>query len=269
MSEMTTHRRNWRHAGTGTLVSTLANQSLAAVPVAAVAVFAAIQSYSHIEALALAQHQSLADARMLPFSVDFLIVAGSVVVLAGYWLGWLGIVAGVMATLFANVESGLPFGPLSATVAAWPAVAFSVASFILERWLKRQSEPAAEATPETITEATAEATEEPAGEAAPVPSPTLPEESAEMPAEVALEVPPSVPEERPTQRPAKEPRPRAVRISEDAEAKRARAEYRKSLSQGQPFSDRALGAKFGRSRTWGANRIAEVEEGPALTAQAR
>lgn len=114
-------------------------QTLAAgVPVAAVAVVAGIVSFSHIEALALAQHQTIAQARLLPLAVDGLIAAGSVILLAGYWLGWLGVVAGVAATLFANIESGLPFGPLSATVAAWPAIAFSVASFILERWLKRQ-----------------------------------------------------------------------------------------------------------------------------------
>ena len=98
-------------------------------------------------------------------------------------------------------------------------------------------------------------------EAAAVVSPVAPEEPPEMPLEVAA----SVPEEKP----AKKPRPRVVRISEDPEAKRARAEYRKSVNQGRPLSERALGAKFGRSRTWGANRIAEVEEGPALTAQAR
>lgn len=110
----------------------------AAVPVAIVAVIAGVVSYGHIEALALSVHQTLAAARLLPFSVDFLIVAGSVIILAGYWLGWLGVASGVAATLFANVQSGLPYGPLSATVAAWPAVAFTVASFLLERWIKRQ-----------------------------------------------------------------------------------------------------------------------------------
>jgi hypothetical protein len=109
-----------------------------AVPVAAVAVIAGVVSFGHIEALALTEHQPLADARLLPLAVDGLIVAGSVILLAGYWLGWLGVVTGVAATLFANIESGLPWGPLAATVAAWPAVAFTVASFILERWLKRQ-----------------------------------------------------------------------------------------------------------------------------------
>jgi hypothetical protein len=109
---------------------------LAAVPVAAVAVIAGVQSFSHIEALALRAHQSVTDARLLPFSIDGLIVAGVIIVLAGYWLGWLSVVLGVAATVFSNVESGLPYGPLPATVAAWPAIAFSVASFVLERWLK-------------------------------------------------------------------------------------------------------------------------------------
>jgi len=120
-------------------------QSLAAaLPVAVVAAIAAIISYGHIETLALAVHQPIADARLLPFAVDFLIVAGSVILLAGYWLGWLCVVAGVSATLFANIESGLPHGALAAAVAAWPAVAFTVASFVLERWLLRHRVPGAE-----------------------------------------------------------------------------------------------------------------------------
>lgn len=111
----------------------------AAIPVAVVACIAAVISYGHIETLALSVHQPLAAARLLPFAVDFLIVAGSAILLAGYWLGWLCVISGVAATLFANVESGLPYGPLAATVAAWPAVAFTVASFVLERWLRRQA----------------------------------------------------------------------------------------------------------------------------------
>jgi hypothetical protein len=111
---------------------------LAAVPVAAVAVIAGVVSYSHIEALGLMTGQSLADARLLPLAVDGLIVAGSVILLAGSWLGWIGVALGVAGTLYANVMSGLPRGPLAATVAAWPALAFTVASFMLERWLKSQ-----------------------------------------------------------------------------------------------------------------------------------
>ena len=121
---------------------------LAALPVAAVAVIAGVVSYSHIEALGLATGQSVADARLLPLAVDGLIVAGSVILLAGSWLGWIGVALGVAGTLYANVMSGLPRGPLAATVAAWPALAFTVASFMLERWLASQAGAAPEAVPD-------------------------------------------------------------------------------------------------------------------------
>lgn len=114
----------------------------AALPVAAVAVVAGVVSYSHIIALGLRTGQSTADAHLLPLVVDGLIVAGSVILLAGSLLGWLGVVPGIDATVFANVASGLPHGPLAATVAAWPAAAFSLASFTLERWLKSRVRPA-------------------------------------------------------------------------------------------------------------------------------
>jgi hypothetical protein len=120
---------------------------LAALPVAAVAVIAGIVSFSHIEALGLRTGQTITDARLLPLAVDGLIVAGSVILLAGSWLGWIGVALGVAGTLYANVMSGLPRGPLAATVAAWPALAFTVASFMLERWLKSQVTAAAAGVP--------------------------------------------------------------------------------------------------------------------------
>lgn len=108
----------------------------AAVPALAVAGFAGVQSYSHIEQLAIRAAEPMIDARMLPLSLDGIIVAGVVIILAGSWLGWLCVAPGVAGTLFANLAWGLPHGHLSATVATWPAVAFSVVSFVLERWLK-------------------------------------------------------------------------------------------------------------------------------------
>ncbi len=51
-------------------------------------------------------------------------------------------------------------------------------------------------------------------------------------------------------------------IDRSAEAEAARKLYRKSKAQGAPLSDRKLAAEFGRSRTWGTNRISEVEESP-------
>src|SRR5581483_5416853 len=58
-------------------------------------------------------------------------------------LGWLGVALGVAATLFANLQFGLPHGALSAAVSTWPAVAFTVACFMLERWLRsrRRAQP--------------------------------------------------------------------------------------------------------------------------------
>ena len=125
---------------------------LAALPVAAVAVIAGVVSFSHIEALGLATGQTITDARLLPLAVDGLIVAGSVILLAGSRLGWIGVALGVAGTLYANVMSGLPRGPLAATVAAWPALAFTVASFMLERWLKAQVNAAPEAVPDVPAE---------------------------------------------------------------------------------------------------------------------
>lgn len=106
------------------------------VPALAVAAFAGIQSYSHIEQLAVRAAEPLTDARLLPLSLDGLIVAGVVIILAGSALGWLCVAPGVAGTLFANLAWGLPHGHLAATVATWPAVAFSVVSYVLERWLK-------------------------------------------------------------------------------------------------------------------------------------
>ena len=98
-------------------------------------------SYFHIVSLGLRTGQSPADAHLLPLAVDGLIVSGSVILLAGSWLGWLAVVPGVAATLFANLESGLPHGQLAAVVATWPAVAFTVSAAVLERWLAGQGRP--------------------------------------------------------------------------------------------------------------------------------
>ncbi len=51
-------------------------------------------------------------------------------------------------------------------------------------------------------------------------------------------------------------------IDRSADAEAARRLYRKSKAAGTPLSDRKLAAEFGRSRTWGASRIREVEESP-------
>jgi hypothetical protein len=61
----------------------------------------------------------------------------------------------------------------------------------------------------------------------------------------------------------------SVHVSDDPEAKAARAAYRASVKAGRPLSQKALGAKYGKSQTWGRNRIGEVTAGPASVAAAR
>ncbi len=99
--------------------------------VLAVAAFAAVVSYSHIYDLGHAHGQSGTAARLLPLSVDGLIVAASLVMLQEARQGhrapalarlMLGL--GVAATVGANVAYGAAFGVTGAVISAWPAVAF-------------------------------------------------------------------------------------------------------------------------------------------------
>jgi hypothetical protein len=108
-------------------------------------------SYLHIEALSLSLHQPPDIARIMPFGIDGLIVVGSVALLQASedqeWIGWLCIVPGTAASLFANVESGWKYGPLAAGWAGMASIGFFVATFTLERWLKSQAAGADRAVP--------------------------------------------------------------------------------------------------------------------------
>ncbi len=99
--------------------------------VLAVTAFAAVVSYSHIYDLGYVHGQSGTAARLLPLSVDGLIVAASLVMLQEARRGrrapalarlMLGL--GVAATVSANVAYGAAFGVTGAVISAWPAVAF-------------------------------------------------------------------------------------------------------------------------------------------------
>jgi hypothetical protein len=102
-----------------------------AAVVCAVAAFAAVVSYSHIYGLGRAHGQDGAPARLLPLSVDALILAASLVLLhearndrdaprLARFMLWLGI----GSTIGANVAYGAGYGLLRALILAWPAVAF-------------------------------------------------------------------------------------------------------------------------------------------------
>jgi hypothetical protein len=102
-----------------------------AAAVCAVAAFAAVVSYSHIYGLGRAHGQDGTAARLLPLSVDGLILAASLVLLhearngrdaprPARFMLWLGIAA----TIGANIAYGAGYGLLGALISAWPAVAF-------------------------------------------------------------------------------------------------------------------------------------------------
>ena len=100
-----------------------------ALAVVAVAVVAAAISYQHAYELVRSHGESGLTARLLPFTVDGLIWAASMVVLdasrrnqpvprlAAWSLG-----AGIVATVGANLAHGVGHGPVGALVTAWPAL---------------------------------------------------------------------------------------------------------------------------------------------------
>jgi hypothetical protein len=114
-----------------------------ALAVVTVALVAAVISYQHAFELVRSHGESGVTARLLPFTVDGLIWAASMVVLnasrqnqpvprlAAWSLG-----AGIMATVGANLAHGVGHGPVGALVSSWPALAL-VSSFELLMMLIR------------------------------------------------------------------------------------------------------------------------------------
>jgi hypothetical protein len=116
-----------------------------AAAVLAVAGIAAYVSYWHAYAVVRAHGESGITARLEPATIDGLVYASSMVVLyaarhrvpvpsLARWL----LVAGIAATLTANMARGWSHGPVGAVVAAWPAVSL-VGSYELLVWLIRTS----------------------------------------------------------------------------------------------------------------------------------
>jgi hypothetical protein len=103
---------------------------ITALAVVAVAVVAAIISYQHAYELVRSHGESGPTARLLPFTVDGLIWAASMVILdatrhhqrvprlAAWSLG-----VAIVATIGANLAHGLGHGPVGALISAWPALA--------------------------------------------------------------------------------------------------------------------------------------------------
>jgi Protein of unknown function (DUF2637) len=123
-----------------------------AAAVATVAAVAAVISYRHAYELVSTHGETGMTARLVPFTVDGLILAASMLILdanrrhqpvpplARWCLG-----AGILATIGANLAHGLGHGPVGALVSAWPALALA-GSFELLMILIR-TDPRASATP--------------------------------------------------------------------------------------------------------------------------
>jgi Protein of unknown function (DUF2637) len=134
----------------------LIRASTAAV-VTAVAAFAAVVSYSHIYDLGRAHGQSGTAARLLPLSVDGLILAASLVMLhearnrrQAPPLARFMLALGVAATVAANVAYGSGFGALGAVISAWPAVAFIGAVEMVMGMVRRARTGAPAAVPAAL-----------------------------------------------------------------------------------------------------------------------
>ncbi|RFS82866.1 DUF2637 domain-containing protein [Actinomadura spongiicola] len=142
-----------------------------ALAVLAVAAVAAVISYRHAYELVHTHGETGPTARLVPFTVDGLIWAASMVILdasrrkqpAPALAKW-SLAVGIVATVGANVAHGASHGVIGAIVSAWPALAL-VGSFELLMTLtraaarsnaaqdKQRTEPA---QPHTDTERTPE-----------------------------------------------------------------------------------------------------------------
>ena len=134
---------------------------LTGLAVFAVAVIAGIVSYSHIQALALAHGYTPGTARLLPLSVDGLVLASALVLLVearaqrpAPRLARTGLWIAIGATLAANILHGVAYGPVGALANGWPAAAFILASEILLGMIRRAgTTPAPDATVPAVADA--------------------------------------------------------------------------------------------------------------------
>jgi hypothetical protein len=111
-----------------------------------VAAIAAIVSYSHIYDLGRAHGGTGVPARLLPLSVDMLILVGELMLLheadtkgRRFILGWALVWSGILATLAANVTFGAQFGTVGAVIWGWPAYSFILAAAGMVSVVKRSA----------------------------------------------------------------------------------------------------------------------------------
>lgn len=241
--------------------------------VVALAVLAAYVSYIHMFVVTrLYGAESMATAVVVPLTIDGMIVASGMVVLAHAQTGrrvpvltWFGLAFGIVATVGVNAAYGLQSGPAGAVLAAWPAVALVVSYEALIRLVRFEppSEPASrEPEPEPAPVREARETSEPAPvrRAEPVPTERF---AAEPPNQgtnghrAGANGGPGKPAQAHPGNGHDDHRGEALEV------------YRAAFARGEPMSERALASRFGRGRTWARGVIAEAArpaDGDAATA---
>ena len=121
-----------------------------ALAVATVAAVAAVISYRHAYELVSTHGETGATARLVPFTVDGLILAASMLILdanrrsrpvppLARWC----LAAGILATVGANLAHGLGHGPIGALVSAWPALALAGSFELLMTLIRPDTRPSA------------------------------------------------------------------------------------------------------------------------------
>jgi Protein of unknown function (DUF2637) len=122
-----------------------------------VAAIAAIVSYSHIYDLGRANGGTVGIARLLPLSVDMLILVGELMLLhegdargRRFVLGWVLVWSGITATMAANVTYGAQFGVVGAVIWGWPAYSFILVAAGMVAMVKRGGNPQDGAVPSPL-----------------------------------------------------------------------------------------------------------------------
>lgn len=101
----------------------------------AVAIIAAVASYSHMRSVAIDYGQPEMIATLLPLSVDGLVIVGAAAIGDGRarsWSAWVAFLAGVGASIAANVLAARPEA-IARIISAWPAVALLLVVEVLTR----------------------------------------------------------------------------------------------------------------------------------------
>lgn len=142
-------------------------RSATATVVITVAAFAAVVSYSHIYDLGRAHGQDGTAARLLPLSVDGLILAASLVLLhearnnrRAPGLARFALWLGVGGTIAANGAYGWPYGAVGIVLSTWPGAAFVIAVELVMLLVRRARPALPSARPAAALPAVAGSSEE-------------------------------------------------------------------------------------------------------------